>query len=221
MVNKLRGIVNVVAIKAPGFGERRKALLQDIAIVTGAEYVAKDLGMKVEAATLEQLGVARKAREKGEQGGAGVGFGLGLGGGWDGVWVGQRRRRRRGLVGKRLSRRPRLPSRPRPRPPAPTPPIHIPTRRLQVTCANVWTTIIADAANKEEIDLRVAQIKKELAETDSVYDTEKLSERVAKLAGGVAVIKVSDEGLGGWGWAGWRRSQGGGGRGCWGGRVAR
>ena len=94
MVNKLRGIVNVVAIKAPGFGERRKALLQDIAIVTGAEYVAKDLGMKVEAATLEQLGVARKAREKGEQGGAGVGFGLGLGGGWDGVWVGQRRRRR-------------------------------------------------------------------------------------------------------------------------------
>ena len=68
----------------------------------------------------------------------------------------------------------------------------------------MWTTIIADAANKEEIDLRVAQIKKELAETDSVYDTEKLSERVAKLAGGVAVIKVGDEGLGGWVWAGWR-----------------
>jgi chaperonin GroL len=119
VVNKLRGIVSVCAVKAPGFGERRKALLQDIAIVTGAEYVAKDLGMKVEATTLDQLGIARK-----------------------------------------------------------------------VTCANVWTTIIADAANKEEIDLRVAQIKKELAETDSVYDTEKLSERVAKLAGGVAVIKV-------------------------------
>ena len=62
MVNKLRGIVNVCAIKAPGFGERRKALLQDIAIVTGAEYIAKDLGMKVESASLEQLGVARKAR---------------------------------------------------------------------------------------------------------------------------------------------------------------
>ena len=119
VVNKLRGIVSVCAVKAPGFGERRKALLQDIAIVTGAEYVAKDLGMKVEDTTLDQLGVARK-----------------------------------------------------------------------VTAANVWTTIIADSANKEEIDLRVAQIKKELAETDSVYDTEKLSERVAKLAGGVAVIKV-------------------------------
>ncbi len=62
VVNKLRGIVNVCAIKAPGFGERRKALLQDIAIVTGAEYIAKDLGMKVESASLEQLGVARKAR---------------------------------------------------------------------------------------------------------------------------------------------------------------
>ena len=87
--------------------------------MTGAEYVAKDLGMKVDAATLDQLGVARK-----------------------------------------------------------------------VTIGSNWTTMIADAANKEEIDLRIAQIKKELAETDSVYDTEKLSERVAKLAGGVAVIKV-------------------------------
>ncbi len=62
VVNKLRGIVNVAAIKAPGFGERRKALLQDIAIVTGAEFIAKDLGMSVEAATVEQLGVARKVR---------------------------------------------------------------------------------------------------------------------------------------------------------------
>lgn len=60
VVNKLRGVVNVVAIKAPGFGERRKALLQDIAIVTGAEYVAKDLGMKVETTKLESLGTARK-----------------------------------------------------------------------------------------------------------------------------------------------------------------
>ena len=62
VVNKLRGVVNVVAIKAPGFGERRKALLQDIAIVTGAEYVAKDLSMRVETTGVEALGSARKAR---------------------------------------------------------------------------------------------------------------------------------------------------------------
>ncbi|WIA40462.1 hypothetical protein OEZ86_013818 [Tetradesmus obliquus] len=119
VVNKLRGILNVVAIKAPGFGERRKALLQDIAIVTGAEFIAKDLGMKVDQTVVEQLGVARK-----------------------------------------------------------------------VSCASTSTTMIADAASKDEIDMRIAQLKKELAETDSVYDTEKLSERIAKLSGGVAVIKV-------------------------------
>ena len=62
MVNKLRGIINVCAVKAPGFGERRKALLQDIAIVTGSEYIAKDLGMKLEDVTVEQLGTARKVR---------------------------------------------------------------------------------------------------------------------------------------------------------------
>jgi len=119
VVNKLRGILNVVAIKAPGFGERRKALLQDIAIVTGAEFIAKDLGMKVDQTVVEQLGLARK-----------------------------------------------------------------------VTCASTSTTLIADAASKDEIDMRIAQLKKELSETDSVYDTEKLSERIAKLSGGVAVIKV-------------------------------
>jgi chaperonin GroL len=119
VVNKLRGIVSVCAIKAPGFGERRKSLLQDIAIVTGAEFVAKDLGMKVEEVSLDMLGTARKA-----------------------------------------------------------------------TIANTTCTLIADAANKDEISARIKQIKKELAETDSVYDTEKLSERIAKLAGGVAVIKV-------------------------------
>lgn len=119
VVNKLRGILNVCAIKAPGFGERRKALLQDIAIVTGSEFIAKDLGMKLETAVVEQLGVARKVR-----------------------------------------------------------------------CAATTTTIIADSASKDEIDMRIAQLKKELGETDSVYDTEKLSERIAKLAGGVAVIKV-------------------------------
>eukprot|EP00877_Chromochloris_zofingiensis_P013658 jgi/Chrzof1/8546/Cz03g15060.t1 len=119
VVNKMRGILNVVAIKAPGFGERRKALLQDIAIVTGAEFIAKDLGMKVDQAVVEQLGIARK-----------------------------------------------------------------------VKVASTSTTLIADAASKDEIDMRIAQLKKELSETDSVYDTEKLSERIAKLSGGVAVIKV-------------------------------
>ncbi|KAJ3688859.1 hypothetical protein LUZ61_018023 [Rhynchospora tenuis] len=119
VVNKLRGILNVAAIKAPGFGERRKALLQDIAIVTGAEFQAKDLGLLVENTTVDQLGTARK-----------------------------------------------------------------------VTIASTSTTLIADAASKDEIQARIAQLKKELAETDSVYDTEKLAERIAKLSGGVAVIKV-------------------------------
>eukprot|EP00195_Chlamydomonas_chlamydogama_P014617 CAMPEP_0202898238 /NCGR_PEP_ID=MMETSP1392-20130828/6804_1 /ASSEMBLY_ACC=CAM_ASM_000868 /TAXON_ID=225041 /ORGANISM="Chlamydomonas chlamydogama, Strain SAG 11-48b" /LENGTH=578 /DNA_ID=CAMNT_0049584109 /DNA_START=111 /DNA_END=1847 /DNA_ORIENTATION=+ len=119
VVNKLRGVLNVAAIKAPGFGERRKALLQDIAIVTGAEFIAKDLGMKVESTVVEQLGTARK-----------------------------------------------------------------------LTIGSTSTTLIADSASREEIEMRVAQLKKELADTDSVYDTEKLSERIAKLSGGVAVIKV-------------------------------
>ena len=66
---------------------------------------------------------------------------------------------------------------------------------VQVTAGNNWCTIVADAANREEIQMRIAQIKKELSETDSVYDTEKLSERIAKLAGGVAVIKVEDRSL--------------------------
>lgn len=119
VVNKLRGVLQVAAIKAPGFGERRKALLQDIAILTGAEFLANDLGLRVEEAGVEQLGVARK-----------------------------------------------------------------------ITITNNSTTLIADAASKDEIQARIAQIKKELAETDSIYDTEKLSERIAKLSGGVAVIKV-------------------------------
>ena len=108
VVNKLRGILNVAAIKAPGFGERRKALLQDIAIVTGAEFQASDLGLLVENTTIEELGTARK-----------------------------------------------------------------------VTITQNSTTIIADAATKDEIQARIAQIKKELAETDSVYDSEKLAERIA------------------------------------------
>lgn len=119
VVNKLRGILNVAAIKAPGFGERRKALLQDIAIVTGAEFQASDLGLLIENTTVEQLGLARK-----------------------------------------------------------------------VTISKDSTTIIADSASKDEIQARISQIKRELSETDSVYDSEKLAERIAKLSGGVAVIKV-------------------------------
>lgn len=119
VVNKLRGIVNVAAIKAPSFGERRKAVLQDIAILTGAEFMAKDLGLLVESTSVEQLGIARK-----------------------------------------------------------------------VTIVRDSTTIIADAASKDELQARIAQLKKELFETDSVYDSEKLAERIAKLSGGVAVIKV-------------------------------
>eukprot|EP00798_Chlamydomonas_sp_ICE-L_P010705 gene10705-12406_t len=115
----LRGILNVAAIKAPGFGERRKALLMDIAITTGAEFIGKDLAMTVENTVLEQLGSARKV----------------------------------------------------------------------VITANS-TTVIAEDGNKEEIDMRVAQLKKELADASSVYDSEKLSERIAKLSGGVAVIQV-------------------------------
>ncbi|KAK8485866.1 hypothetical protein V6N13_138538 [Hibiscus sabdariffa] len=119
VVNKLRGILNVAAIKAPGFGERRKAILQDIAIMTGAEYQATDLGLLVENTSVEQLGIARK-----------------------------------------------------------------------VIITKDSTQLIAEAASKDEIQARVAQLKKELSETDSVYDSEKLAERIAKLSGGVAVIKV-------------------------------
>ncbi|XP_051120516.1 ruBisCO large subunit-binding protein subunit alpha-like [Andrographis paniculata] len=119
VVNKLRGVLNVAAVKAPGFGERRKAMLQDIAILTGAEYQASELGLLVENADVDQLGIARK-----------------------------------------------------------------------VTISNDSTTIIADAASKHEIQARIAQLKRELDESDSVYDSEKLAERIAKLSGGVAVIKV-------------------------------
>lgn len=119
VVNKLRQIVSVVAIKAPGFGERRKALLQDIAIVTGAEFVAKDLGMTVELTEIEQLGLIRK-----------------------------------------------------------------------LTVRKDTTTLIADAGSADEVRARVASLKKELAEATTTYDSEKLAERIAKLSGGVAVIKV-------------------------------
>jgi len=119
VVNKLRGIVNVCAVKAPGFGERRKSLLQDIAIVTGGTFLAKDLNLSPSTSELDQLGTARK-----------------------------------------------------------------------VSVGNSNTTLIADSGSKEDIDARVSQLKKELAESDSTYDTQKLSERIAKLTGGVAVVKA-------------------------------
>ncbi len=119
VVNKLRGVLNVVAVKAPSFGERRKAVLQDIAVLTGGQMMSEEIGLSLDMATLETLGNARK-----------------------------------------------------------------------VTITKDTTTIVADAPDKAAIETRIAQIRRELAETDSDYDTEKLQERLARLVGGVAVIKV-------------------------------
>src|SRR3990167_8964676 len=119
IVNKLRGTFNVLGIKAPGFGDRRKEMLQDIAVLTGAEVITEDLGLKLESAKLEQLGRARK-----------------------------------------------------------------------VIATKENTTIVDGAGEKAKIDARVAAIKNELKTTTSDYEKEKLQERLARLAGGVAVIKV-------------------------------
>ncbi|MEO1401627.1 MAG: chaperonin GroEL, partial [Cyanobacteria bacterium J06635_1] len=119
VVNKARGVLNAVAIKAPGFGERRKSMLQDIAVLTGGQVISEDVGLSLEMATIEMLGVARK-----------------------------------------------------------------------VTITKDSTTIVSESGNRGDIDKRIAQIRQELDRTDSDYDKEKLSERLAKLAGGVAVIKV-------------------------------
>jgi len=119
VVNKLRGIFNTLAIKAPGFGDRRKEMLQDIATVTGAQLVSEELGLKLENLELKQLGRARKVVAEKEK-----------------------------------------------------------------------TTIIEGRGGKEDIEARVKQIKNELKTTESEFDKEKLQERLAKLAGGVAVIKV-------------------------------
>lgn len=119
VVNKLRGTLNVVAVKAPGFGDRRKAMLQDIAILTGAQVVSQDLGLR-----LDQVGPE--------------------------------------VFGK--------------------------VRRVTVTKDN--TTLVDGAGDDEEVAARVAQIKAEYANSDSEWDKEKLQERLAKLAGGVGVIKV-------------------------------
>ena len=119
VVNKLRGGLKIAAVKAPGFGDRRKAMLEDIAILTGGTAVSEDLGIKLENVTLDMLGRAKKVRIEKEA-----------------------------------------------------------------------TTIVDGAGSKTEIESRVAQIKAQIEETTSDYDREKLQERLAKLAGGVAVIRV-------------------------------
>jgi chaperonin GroEL len=119
VVNKLRGGLKIAAVKAPGFGDRRKAMLEDIAIVTGGELIAEDLGVKLENVTLAQLGRAKRVRIDKEA-----------------------------------------------------------------------TTIIDGAGDKKGIEARIAQIKTQVEDTTSDYDREKLQERLAKLAGGVAVIRV-------------------------------
>jgi chaperonin GroEL len=119
VVNNMRGIVKVAAVKAPGFGDRRKAMLQDIAILTGGTVISEEVGLSLESATLEHLGNAKR-----------------------------------------------------------------------VVLNKDNTTIIDGAGAQVDIEARVAQIRKQVEETSSDYDKEKLQERLAKLAGGVAVIKV-------------------------------
>ncbi len=119
VVNKLRGGLKIAAVKAPGFGDRRKAMLQDIAILTGGQVISEDLGMKLENVTMDMLGSAKK---------------------------------------------------------------------IQITKDE--TTVVDGAGEKAEIEARVTQIRGQIEETTSDYDREKLQERVAKLAGGVAVIRV-------------------------------
>jgi chaperonin GroEL len=119
VVNKLRGGLKVAAVKAPGFGDRRKAMLQDIAVLTGGEMISEDLGIKLENVTINMLGTAK---------------------------------------------------------------------RIAITKDD--TTIVDGAGKKKDIEARVAQIRQQIEDTTSDYDREKLQERLAKLAGGVAVIKV-------------------------------
>jgi chaperonin GroEL len=119
VVNKLRGGLKVAAVKAPGFGDRRKAMLEDIAILTGGQVISEDLGIKLESVTLDMLGKAKK-----------------------------------------------------------------------VTIEKENTTIVEGGGKKKEIEGRCNQIRAQIDETTSDYDREKLAERLAKLAGGVAVIRV-------------------------------
>lgn len=119
VINKLRGVLNICAVKAPGFGDRRKAMLGDIATLTGGQFISEDLGIKLENVTLEQLGKAKK-----------------------------------------------------------------------VTVEKESCTIISGAGKQNAIDQRVAQIRAQMDQTESEYDKEKFSERLAKMTGGVAIIRV-------------------------------
>ncbi|ADK99504.1 60 kDa chaperonin [Brevundimonas subvibrioides] len=119
VVNKLRGGLRVAAVKAPGFGDRRKAMLEDISVLTGGQVISEDLGIKLENVTIDMLGKAKK-----------------------------------------------------------------------VTITKDDTTIVDGVGGKDEIEARISQIKKQIEDTSSDYDKEKLQERLAKLAGGVAVIRV-------------------------------
>ena len=119
IVNKLRGTFNVVAVKAPGYGDRRKAMLEDIAILTGGQVISEELGLDLKEVTMDQLGRAKSVKVQKEA-----------------------------------------------------------------------TVIVEGAGNSESIQARIAQIKKQIEETTSEFDKEKLQERLAKLAGGVAVIRV-------------------------------
>jgi chaperonin GroEL len=119
VVNSMRGIVKVCAVKAPGFGDRRKAMLQDIAVLTGGQVISEEVGMSLEKATLEDLGSAKK-----------------------------------------------------------------------ISISKENTTIVDGAGSADDIKGRITQIKAQMAESSSDYDTEKMQERLAKIAGGVAVIKV-------------------------------
>ena len=119
IVNKLRGTFNVVAVKAPGYGDRRKEMLQDIAILTGGTVISEEVGLDLKDATLDQLGRAKSVKVQKEN-----------------------------------------------------------------------TIIVDGEGDKEAIAARVAQIRKQIGETTSEFDKEKLQERLAKLAGGVAVIRV-------------------------------
>ncbi len=119
VVNRLRGVLNVCAVKAPGFGDRRKAMLGDIAVLTGGTFISEDLGLKLENVTLDQLGQAKKVRVERES-----------------------------------------------------------------------TTLIEGAGKKQAIQKRIEQIRAQMEQTESEYDKEKFSERLAKLTGGVAIIRV-------------------------------
>jgi chaperonin GroEL len=119
VINKLRGILQVCAVKAPGFGDRRKAMLGDIAILTGGQFISEDLGLKLENVNLDQLGRAKQVKVEKES-----------------------------------------------------------------------TTIISGAGKKADIEKRIAQIRAQMEQTESEYDKEKFSERLAKLTGGVAIIRV-------------------------------